>query len=81
LNREKLYLEHHIELRDTLNKLLGEKLFLKKSPSTELEVTYHYITNWIKKDLIPFMKEIENELRKRGSEEKIIYYDLVKGGK
>tara|TARA_R100001530_G_scaffold25421_1_gene20476 strand:+ start:828 stop:1907 length:1080 start_codon:yes stop_codon:yes gene_type:complete len=75
LNRDKLFLEQHIDLRQTLSSLFTEKLFLNKSSPTELEVTYHYILNWVKKDLIPFMKEIEIELKKKGSE-KIVYFDL-----
>lgn len=76
LNREKLHLENHIELREKLSALFKEKLFLKKSSASELEITYHYLLNWIRKDLIPFMKAIEEELKNRGKENEIVFYDF-----
>lgn len=83
LDREKIYLEHHIDLRQNLSKVFSEKMFLKNSPSSELEITYHYLLNWIRHDLIPFMREVEKEykLKMEGKKENIKFYDLTERGK
>ena len=81
LFKEKLNLTKHIELRTALGNAFEEKLFLKKSPTSELEATYHYIISWIKEDLIPFMKEIEIELKKKGEEKGMVYYEFNERGK
>ena len=77
LKRAKLNIEHHIEQRQKINHIFGDKLFLQQSPVSELEITYHYYMNWIKKELIPFLKEIEIEIKKKNDKSEIKYYDII----
>jgi hypothetical protein len=82
LDREKMIVEHHVEIRKKLHTMFEDTSFIKKSPSNELEITYHFIMNWLKEDLMPFLKQINKELsdeaknRMKDMQENVIYYDF-----
>jgi len=80
LDRGKLDIEKHIELREAVKNLFNEKLFFQKSSTLELEKTYHYLINWIQTDLVKFLKTIETELKKRGNQEKTIFISFENEG-
>lgn len=77
LSRTKLNIEEHIEFRQQLKNLLSSDEFLKKSPVSELEFTYHYIINWMKGDLLQFLKKIENQIKLKDEQSKIKCYDII----
>jgi len=87
LSREKLTMEMHIELRksfdilkqfmDDFKKQNNDKNYLKKSTEQDLKLSYHYIHNWIKDDLIPFTKEIIQELANREQNKDVVVFDII----
>lgn len=79
LSREKHYIEYNYEMMNKLKDIFKEKMYLKKCPPSELEIMYHYLLNWTREELIPFMKEIEKEFRARGKKD-VVIFDLVEKG-
>jgi len=80
LSRNKNNIEEHLQLRQKIKELLSNPDFLKKSQIVELEETYHYIINWMKGDLLSFLKEIETLIKQKDEQSQIKCYDIIEKG-